>query len=187
MLSWLSEQPKLLVCGAVTSDSSCQVVPPEHQLEVCVDLVWRTVNDELPSEVQQAQIGAVKQRNGEVIVTKLDVDQRKNLRDTMTCERQSWLRYPAVKAALCTRFAEKDVMKMRRVLRFKDTGLDEARLVIVGYRDPRIRVEVRTEAPVLGRKGRSLHLTNVAQYRRKQEGRQERFLERRWSRRGAGA
>ena len=80
----LSDQPKQLGCGVVTSESRCQAVPPDHKLEVCVDLDWRTLIHAL-----QAQIGAVTQRTGKVIMTKLDVDQQKNIRDAMTREIQS--------------------------------------------------------------------------------------------------
>ena len=49
----LSEQPKQLVCGVVTSESCCFNVPTDHQLEQCVDLDWCTENHELPSAEQQ--------------------------------------------------------------------------------------------------------------------------------------
>ena len=48
---------------------------------------------------KQAQVGAIIQRTGEVSMTKLDVDQQRNVRDAMTREIQSWLEYHAVNAA----------------------------------------------------------------------------------------
>ena len=49
----LIEQPKQLGCDAETGEYLCQVVLPDHQVEVClcVDLDWRILNHELPSEI----------------------------------------------------------------------------------------------------------------------------------------
>ena len=109
-----------------------------------MDLDWCTLNHELLSELQYAQVGAVFQRTGEGSITKLDVHQLKNMRDAMTREIQSWLKYHAVKAALRSQFAAKDVMQMRWILRFKDSGQAKSR-VIIGCHDPRIGGEVRVE------------------------------------------
>ena len=85
----------------------------------------------------------------------------------MTREIQSWLlKYHAVKAALHSQIGAKNVMKMRRILRFKDSGQAKAPLVIITM-TPASEVKVRTEAPVLSRRGRSLHRTKVAQNRLK--------------------
>ena len=53
-------------------------------------------------------------------------------------------------------------MKMRRVLRHKDSGKPKARLVIIGYHDPRVGSEVRTEALVASRRGTSLFFMATA-------------------------
>ena len=106
-------------------------VPPDHQLEVCVDLDWRPLNHELLAEVQ-AQVGAVIQRIGEVSMTRLAVFQQKNMRDAMTREIQSRLRYDTVKAAPRSQFAATSAMKMRWMLRVKDSGQAKARLVLTG-------------------------------------------------------
>jgi len=113
----------------------------------------------------QAEIGSVIQRAGEVNLKKLDGDSQNQMRLAMTGEIKAWLKYHATKAALRANYAEKDIMKMRWVLRFRDSGQANARLVIIGYQDPRIGGEVRTEAPVISRRGRSLFLTKVAQRR----------------------
>ena len=68
-------------------------------------------------------------------ITKLGVDQQKNMRSAMTRDIQSKLKYPAAKAALQSQVAAKDVMKKRWILRFKDSGQAKARLVIIGYHD----------------------------------------------------
>ena len=72
--SLLARQPKPLGCGTVTNAPSRQVVPPDHQLARCVNLDWRTSINELHSKVQQAQIGGVTQRTGEVSISNVDVD-----------------------------------------------------------------------------------------------------------------
>ena len=92
-------------------------------------------------------------------------DQHKSKQDAMTREIQSWLKYHAVKAAPRSQFVGTDVVEMRWILRFKDSGQAKARLVIIRYNDPRIGGEVRTEALVLSRRGRSFFLTKEAQNR----------------------
>ena len=51
---------------------------------------------------------------------------------------------------------------MRWVLQYKESGKPKARLVIIGYHDPRVGSEVRTEAPVASRRGRSLFFMATA-------------------------
>ena len=47
-------------------------------------------------------------------------------------------------------------MKVRWVLRYKESGKPKARLVTIGYHDPRVGLDVRTEALAASRRGRSL-------------------------------
>ena len=47
-------------------------------------------------------------------------------------------------------------MQMRWDLRYKESGKPTARLVIIGYHDPHVGSDVRTEAPVASRRERSL-------------------------------
>ena len=96
-----------------------------------MNLDWRTWNDKLLSEVQQAKTRPVIQRTGEASMTKLDVDQQKNVRDAVIREIQSWLQYHAVKAALRSLYAVEDVWKMRWVVRFKESEQANARLVLL--------------------------------------------------------
>ena len=90
----------------------------------------------------------------------LDQKSRKEFEVSKSAEIQSWLRYEAVTAAL--RSHHRDIMKMRWVLRYKESGKPKARLVIIGYHDPRVGSDVRTEAPVASRRGRSLFLMVTA-------------------------
>ena len=108
---------------------------PDHQLELCVHLYWRTLGDrhDMPSEVRQALIGAGIWQTGEVSMAMLDVDQPKNMRDAMAREIQSWLKFFAVKAGLRSQFATKDAMKIGWMLRFKESEQAKSRLVIMGH------------------------------------------------------
>ena len=85
------------------------------------------------------------------------------MRKAMSTEIQAWLKHHAVQAALRSNYAEKSIMEMRWILRFKESGAAKARLVIIGYQDPRIGSEVRTEAPAISRRGRALSFTKVSQ------------------------
>ena len=142
-------------------------VDVNSQLEIECDVSleemkqWRNLKD--PSV--QKQIGAVIQRAGEVRMTKLDRDDQKTMRGAMDGEIKAWMKYHATKAAARANYKEEDIMKMRWILRFKENGAAKARLVIIGYQDPRIGKEVRTEAPVVSKRGRNLYLTKVAQKR----------------------
>ena len=55
-------------------------------------------------------------------------------------------------------------MRLRWVLSFKADGRAKARLVVVGYQDPRIGSEVKTAAPVISRRGRQLFFVASAHY-----------------------
>ena len=55
---------------------------------------------------------------------------------------------------------------MRCVLRFKESGQGNARVVIIADQNLRIGGEVRAEAPVFSWRGRSLNPTNVTHNRR---------------------
>ena len=146
LASLLYDHPKQLVSGAVTSDSSCVNVLAHHQLDLCVDLDGCTSNHEPLSEVQLAQVGTVIQRIGEVSRTNLDADQQENLRDAMTREIQSWLKYHAVKAAPRSQFGAACDMKMRWMLRFDESGSSQS--TTGDHSMTCIGGEVRTEVPV---------------------------------------
>ena len=95
-----------------------------------MNLDWRTWNHKLISEVQQAKTRPVIRRTAEVNMTQLDVDHQTNVRDAMSGEIQ-WLKYHAVNPALRSLYAVEDVWKMRWVVRFKESGQANARLVLL--------------------------------------------------------
>ena len=92
----------------------------------------------------------------------LDKEARKEFDIAKSAEIQSWLRYEAVTAALRSQYHHRDIMRMRWVLRCKESGKPKARLVIIGYHDPRVGSDVRTEAPVASRRGRGLFFMATA-------------------------
>ena len=87
---------------------------------------------------------------------------QERVRSRKSAEIQSWLRYEAVTAALKLQYHHRDIMKMRWILRYKESGKPKARLVVIGYYDPRVGSDVRTEAPVALRRGGSLFIMATA-------------------------
>ena len=108
-------------------------------------------------------IASTFRKSGEVNLRRLDRESRKEFDVEKSAEIQSWLRYEAVTAALRSQHHHCDIMKMRWVLRYNESGKSKARLVITGYHDPRVGSEVRTEAPVASRRGRSFFFMVSAQ------------------------
>ena len=93
-------------------------------------------------------IASTIRKSAEVTLRQLDQKGRKEFEVAKSAEIQSWLRYEAVTAALRSQYHHRDIMKMRWVLKYKESGKPKARLVIIGYHDPRVGSDVRTEAPV---------------------------------------
>ena len=92
----------------------------------------------------------------------VDKEARKEFDIAKSAEIQSWLRCEAVTAALRSQYHHRDIMRMRWVLRYKESGKPKARFVIIGCHDPRVGSDVRTEAPVASRRGRSLFFMATA-------------------------
>ena len=92
----------------------------------------------------------------------LNQKDRKEFEVAESAEIQSWLRHEAVTAALRSQYHHLDIMKMRWVLRYKESGKPRARLVITGYHGPRVGSDVITEALVASRRGRRLFFMATA-------------------------
>ena len=107
-------------------------------------------------------IASTIRKGVDVSLRQLDKEARKEFATAKSAEIQSWLRYEAVTAALRSQYHHRDIMRMRWVLRYKESGKPKARLVIIGYHDPRVGSDVRTEAPVASRRGRSLFFMATA-------------------------
>ena len=103
---------------------------------------------------------------------------RKEFDVAKPAEIQNWLRCEAVTAALRSQYRHRGIMKMRWVLRYKESGKPKARLVIIGYHDPRVDSDVRTETFV-SRRGGSLFFMAVAhnQFSIKKGGVKNAFLQ----------
>ena len=121
-------------------------------------------------------IASTIRKSARVTLRQLDQNGRKELEVGKSAEIQSWLRYEAVTAALRSQYHHRDIMKMRWVLRYKECGKPKAHLVSIGYHDPRVGSDVRTEAPVASRRGRSLFFMATAHnhFSIDKKGRQER-------------
>ena len=107
-------------------------------------------------------IASTIRKSAEVTLRQLDQKGRKEFEVAKSAEIQSWLRYEAVTAALRSQYHHRDIMKMRWVLRYKESGKLKARLVIIGFHDPPVGSDVRTEALVASRHGRSLFFMTTA-------------------------
>ena len=79
-------------------------------------------------------------------------------------EIQSWIKYHAVEAALREDYNPADVMRLRWVLSFKACGKAKARLVVIGYQDPRLDEGIVKSAPVISRRGRQVFMVAAAHH-----------------------
>ena len=109
-----------------------------------------------------AVYAAAKKKGGEVTLRELTKDQRTSMSEAKDAEVQSWMRYHAVEAALRSDFDPSEVMRLRWVLSFKADGKAKARLVVIGYQDPRLEQGIVKAAPVISRRGRQMFLTAAA-------------------------
>ena len=78
-------------------------------------------------------IASTIRKSAEVTLRQLDQKGRREFEVAKSAEIQSWLRYEAVTAALRSQYHHRDIMKMRWVLRYKESGKPKARLVIIGF------------------------------------------------------
>ena len=126
---------------------------------MCLGTIWRNFKQ---NRTPHAIIASTIRKSAEVSLRQLDQESRKEFEVSKSGEIQNWLRYEAVTAALRSQYHHRDIMKMRWVLRYKESGKPKARLVIIGYHDPRVGSDVRTEALVASRRGRSLFFMATA-------------------------
>ena len=132
-------------------------VSDDQGVELTFDVSWNDL------EIFQAKpnasrnlIASTIRKGAGVRLGQLNQKDRKEFEVAKSAEIQSWLRYEAVTAALRSQYHHLDFMKMRWVLRYKESGKPKPRLVIIAYHDPCVGSDVRTEAPVASRRGRSL-------------------------------
>ena len=137
-------------------DSHLRRVTDDQGVEVTFDVSWKNL-DKFQAKPNSSRdlIASTIRQSTEVTKRQLDRDGRKEFEVAKSAEIQSWLRYEAVTALLRSQYQHRDTMKMRWVLRYKESGKPKARLVIIGHHDPRVGSDVRTEALVASRRGRS--------------------------------
>ena len=132
-------------------------VPDDQGVELTFDVSWNDLeNIQAKPNSSRNLIASTIRKSAEVTLRPLDHKGRKEFEVAKSTEIQSWLRYEAVTVALRSQCHHRDIMKMRWVLRYKESGKPKARLVNIGYHDPRVGSDVRTEAHDASRRGRSL-------------------------------
>ena len=129
-------------------DSHLHRVSDDQGVELAFDVLWNDLeNFQAKPNSSRNLIASTIRKSAEVTLRQLDQKGRKEFEVAKSAEIQSWLRYEAVTAALRSQYHHRDIMKMRWVLRYKESGKPKARLVIIGYHNPRVGSDVRTEAP----------------------------------------
>ena len=139
-------------------DGLLRRVSDEQGVELSFDVPWKDfVTFATKPHSSRYLIASTIRKSGEVNLHRLDRESRKEFDVAKSAEIQNWLRYDAVTAALRSQYHHRDIMKMRWALRYKESVTPKALLVIIGYQDPRVGSEARTEAPVASRRGRGLY------------------------------
>ena len=137
-------------------DSHLRRVTDDQGVELTFDASWKNM-DKFQAKPNSSRdlIASTIRKSAEVTLRQLDWDGRKEFEVAKSAEIQSWLRYEAVTAALRSQYHHRDIMKMRWVLRYEESGKPRTRLVIIGCHDLCVGSDVRTEARVASRRGRS--------------------------------
>ena len=144
-------------------DSHVHRVSDDQGVELTFDVSWNDV-DNFQSKPNSSRnlIASTIRQGAEVSLRQLNQKDREEFEVAKSAEIQSWLRYEAVTAALRSQYHHLDIMKMRWVLRYKESGKPKVYLVIIGSHDPRVGSDVRTEAPVASRRGGNLFFMATA-------------------------
>ena len=130
---------------------------------ICLGTIWSDLEKFRAKPYSSRNlIASTIRKSGEVNLRQLDQESRKEVDVAKSADIQSWLRYEAVTAALRSQYHHRDIMTMRWVLRYKESGKPRARVVIIGYHDPRVGSGVRAEALFAARGGRSLFFMATA-------------------------
>ena len=102
-----------------------------------------------------------KRGRAEVAVSKLTSEKKKELMAAKDTELNAWLKNHVVEAASRAGVNPKALMKMRWVVTLKDDGRVKARLVVLGFTDPRLG-QIDTASPTCSRRARQVFLTLTA-------------------------
>ena len=144
-------------------DSHLHRVSDGQGVELTFDVSWNDLEKfQAKPNSSRDLIASTIRKCAEVTLRQLDQKGRKEFEVAKSSEVQSWLRYEAVTAGLKSQYHHRDIMKMRWVPRYGESSKPRARLVIIGYHDPRVGLDVRTEPLVASRRGRSLFFMATA-------------------------
>ena len=114
-------------------DSHLHRVDVDQGVELTFDVSWNDLeNFQAKPNCSRNLIASTIRKGAEVSLRQLNQEDRKEFEVAKSAEIQSWLRYEAVTAALRSQYHHLDIMKIRWVLRCKQSGKPKARLVIIG-------------------------------------------------------
>ena len=124
-------------------DSHLHRVSDDQGVELTLDVSWNDL-EKCQAKLNSSRnlIASTSRKGAEVSLRQLNQKDSKEFEVAESAEIQSWLRYDAVTAALRSQYRHLDIMKMRWVLRCKESGKPMARLVVIGYHDPRVGSDV---------------------------------------------
>ena len=108
-------------------------------------------------------VGLLHERKTEVKTSTLNAEKRKELERAKTTEIESWLKYEVVAAASRQGLDAKALMRMRWVITARSSGALKARLVLLGFQDPRLG-HLKTASPTVSRRGRQCFLALAASF-----------------------
>ena len=144
-------------------DSHWRRVTDDQGVELTFDVSWNDLEKfQAKPNSSRNLIASTIRKSAEVTLRQLDQKSRKGFEVAKSAEIQRWLRCEAVTAALRSQHHHRDIVKMRWVLRYKESDKPKAHLAVIGYHDPRVGSGVRTEAPVASHRGRSLFFMATA-------------------------
>ena len=110
-------------------DSHLHRVSDNQGVELTFDVSWNDL-EKCQAKLNSSRnlIASTIRKSAEVTLRQLDQKGRKEF--AKSAEVQSWLRYEAVTAALRSQHHHRDIMKMRWVLRYKESGRHLLHLVV---------------------------------------------------------
>ena len=96
-------------------------VSDDQGVELAFDVSWNDLENQAKPNSSRNHIASTIRKSAEVSLRQLDQKGRKGFEVAKSAEIQSWLRYEAVTAALRSQYHHRDIMKMRWVLRYKQS------------------------------------------------------------------
>ena len=114
--------------ATLKDDSHLHRVSEEQGVELTFDVPWCDLEKfQAKPHSSRNLIASTTRKGAEVSLRQLDKEARKEFDIAKSAEIQSWLRYEAVTAASRSQYHHRDIMRMRWVLRYKESGKSKAR------------------------------------------------------------